>query len=144
VHTEVPQILALFCQGMEHFNQAQLCFARGPLSFYLERIEEYVAALFERAPWQPGDKVRLKHALDGIAPGHGWYGYRDTFMEGATGVVKSIDYRGRLFVAYVEFDRTFGRDDWTEQGPVEITENKGLFLFSESDIEKVPPCGGES
>lgn len=111
----------------------------GPASFYFEKVNTYVNALFNRfAPFKVGDIVRLVEDIPMTDENSGWHFSAHFLKKGERAEVMAVDYDDRYgqgrFVADCVFDNeTYKNKD----GSLEPEVNKHLFSISEKWLEKV-------
>lgn len=124
--------------GLEKINEGIRILQCGPLSYYIERAQEYQEALFNKfAPFKIGDRVRLiktPEINENRFPG--WLSSKHFLIEGAVGTVESVDYRDETFCADVVFDNESWIDSNGTRHPIE-ENGKHTFLFSEKLLVKI-------
>lgn len=107
--------------------------------WYWKKLREYATALFERAPFRPGDRVRLiKTPVITEEKTPGWVCAKHFLVAGAIGTVRYVDFREGLFNAMVIWDD----ESYVgyPPGPPIPVEPAGRHLFThwEGSLERVP------
>lgn len=122
--------------GIKLIEQAVGKFSQGPLSYYIEKMNCYTDALFNRfAPFKVGDKVRLTTTPEITeTKSWGWMGAEHFLVKGAQGMVKDVDYHNNWFFANVEFDDETWKD---KDGVCRLVDEKSIFVFAETFLEKI-------
>ena len=129
---KIKKAFSLWKEGREKFNEAAKITSGGPESYYFEKIEAYIDALFDRfAPFKVNDRVNLIKVPD---TDNGWRGCAHFLIKGAKGTVHEVDYRKGKFIASVEFDDETWIDHKRNVQPV---SKKHLFCLSESYLETI-------
>ena len=119
--------------GNAEYEKAASILGGGPSSYYFEKIDEYVTALFERfAPFRVGDRVAL--AAVPKTKGTGWSSCAHFLISGAEGEVHSVDYRDGHFVADVMFDRETWLDGGGHEQPVTL---KHVFCLPDYLLSRI-------
>lgn len=110
--------------------------------YHLAKLLAYADALFERAPFRVGDRVKLIKVRQ-IDEKHswGWLGAKHFLVVGAMAKVVEVDFRDGAFCADILFDD----ESWIDhRGVVHPVEEKSRFCLWEGEIERVPtPVRGE-
>jgi len=121
-------------QGFDQFEQAARTLSGGPASYYFQKIEEYVAALFDKyAPFKTGDRVMLIGTPD---TNNNWRTCAHFLVPGSAGLVHGVDYSKGRFVAEVEFDNESWID--TDGNPQPVTQDrKHVFCIGEELLKKI-------
>jgi hypothetical protein len=107
--------------------------------FHWERMQTYARALFDRAPFKPGDRVRItKDPNITQEKSWGWMGAKHFLVVGALGTVRYVDFYDGHFCADVIWDD----ESWISSTdktlhPVPL-EDRALYRFWETKIERVP------
>lgn len=128
--TKIKSALALWAEGQIKFDEANKTLSGGPASYYYEKLDDYVTALFTRfAPFHEGEKVIIKKAPP---CNNGWAHCKHFLIVGAIGTVKEVDYRDNQFIAAVEWDNETWIDSMNIERPV---ESRHTFLMWESQIK---------
>lgn len=125
--------LGHYREAWEAQQKATAVLSSGPASYYFERVEEYVDALFGKyAPFHEGDRVAITKAPE--TAGTAWKGLEHILCIGALATVDNVDYYGGSFVADIVLDK----ETWIGQEGVEHPiENKHTFRFQEQSLAKV-------
>ena len=106
--------------------------------WHIEKLIVYANGLFERAPFQPGDRVRLS-----VTPTittdvrWGWLGAKHFLVAGALGTVHEVDFRDGHFCAGVAWDdESWIRHSTNERVPVD-PQKRSLYTLWDTQIERV-------
>jgi len=109
----------------QHYQNAGRLLAGGPASYYFDKFDEYITALFDRfAPFKTGDRVVLT-----VAPRceGNWLSSAHFLIPGSAGEVESVDYRNGHFVAEVVFDRETWIDAAGVEWPVSMKHTYSIY-----------------
>ena len=109
--------------------------SRSEHKWHWDKLRAYAVGLFDRAPFKPGDRVRLTRTPD-ITPekAWGWMGSRHFLLKGAMGTVVSTDFSDGHFEAYVVFDDESWRDN---SGVLHKPVSPAQYHFWETSLERV-------
>ena len=104
-------------------------------AWHWKKLRVYAAALFERAPFKTGDRVRLTRTPD-ITPtkSWGWMGARHFLVKGALATVDSVDFSDGHFEAWLRFDDESWKD---HEGKLHPPSEKALYHFWETSLERM-------
>lgn len=118
--------------GYDEIKKATAILGHGPTSYYIEKVEGYVNALFEvYAPFKVGDRVMI---IDDIHIGPGWESCRHFLVVGQKGYVQDVDYVKYRFTADVVFDNETWIDSNGDEQPV---TDKHCFHLSEHVLKRI-------
>lgn len=105
-------------------------------AWHWKKLRAYAAALFDRAPFKVGDRVRLTKTPD-ITPekSWGWMGAKHFLVKGAMATVREVDFSDGHFEAWLHFDD----ESWISSidGKIHPAERKALYHFWETYLERV-------
>ena len=107
-------------------------------SWHWKKLREYAKALFDRAPFRSGDRVRLvRNPEISEAKSPGWMCAKHFLVKGALGTVQCVDFCGGLFNASIVWDD----ESWIANGQIHPIprDQRHAFLHWEGHIERVLP-----
>ncbi len=122
-----------------HQQVADAIRATPDFTWHCERIREYIKGLFDRAPFQVGDRVRLNRTpVITESTSWGWLGSKHFLVAGALAVVREVDFIDGQFTGELEFDDETYLPSWgLNKGIPEPVRQKSWYRFNETFIEKV-------
>jgi hypothetical protein len=130
-HEVVSEAMKLYQEAFGKIQNAQDVLARGPQSYYFERILEYVEVLFNRyAPFKAGDRIVICKAPN---CNNGWKAHEQDLQKGAKGEVEGIDfYKGKWRV-----DIVLDKETWMDNGVRRACKTKHTFCLNEDEVVKI-------
>lgn len=113
------------------FQEAVRLLDGGPLEYTLTELSAAYDLLVDRfAPFSVGDEVALtKTPVIDECTKPGWLGYKKFLIEGATGIVKTVEAGSAGFVFNVEMD---DESILLKDGTTRHADQKHVFRFSEA------------
>ena len=103
--------------------------------WYFAKMRAYAEGLFERAPFKPGDRVRLTATPEISSEVRwGWLGAKHFMVKGALATVREVDFSRGQFEAYLHMDDETWIDSEGVHRPV---DSPSLYHFWENQIERV-------
>ena len=131
---KIKSALTLWQEGQARFDEASKVLSCGPASFYYEKLECYVDALFNKyAPFKQGDRVALT-----VHPNtdNGWSHCKHFLTPGSAGIVQEVDFYDNHFCADVVFDN----ESWIDlEGKEQPVTAKHTFRLWENELLKTIP-----
>jgi hypothetical protein len=122
---KVQKAFKVFSEGFQQLKEAERVLSKGPASYYFEKIEGYIDALFNKfAPFKEGDRVEIHKTLNF---GSGWEGSKHFLAKGCQGTVRDVDYIKGAFRADVEMDNQTWIDSQGVKNPIKKPYTFCLF-----------------
>ncbi len=120
-------------------QSALRAFDKGPLEFWIKKTCAQVELLFRRfSPFKPGDRVALTKTPEITGEkSWGWLGSKHFLVEGAVGVVVSIDADERGFSAMVQFDDESYIDHRTKAVCPVAEKDRHVYGFREQSLRVI-------
>lgn len=106
-------------------------------TYHWKKLRTYAEALFQRAPFKVGDRVRLTKTPEiSETKSWGWLGAKHFLVKGAMATVAEVDFSDGHFEAWLHFDD----ESWMSSidGKIHPVEEKAMYHFWETQIERVP------
>jgi len=139
----MDSVMAKINEAMKHFKlsleegkRAHDILDGGPASFYLEKLDLYVNALFTKyAPFHEGDRVALTENIR--TEGTHWHSSRHFLAVGSKGTVHGVDYsKHGYFLADVVFDDESWINQEGKQIPVDV-DHRHTFCIKEHELQRI-------
>lgn len=109
-----------------------------------KKLRIYAGALFERAPFKRGDRVRLTKTPEiNTATSWGWMSAKHFLVAGAVGTVAYVDFSDDQFCGFVKWDDESFIGDDKQAHPIPEDE-RHLFCMREPFLERISSLTGSS
>ncbi|MCK4843066.1 MAG: hypothetical protein KAT04_14490 [Methylococcales bacterium] len=129
---KIKAAFELFKESSDKMNEANKILSGGQASYYYEKVEGYIDALFKKyAPFQKGDRIKI---VKKPRIGNGWIGSRHFLIKGSEGIIQDVDFYNNHFCADVIFDNETWIDSNGDERPVSV---KSTYRMWEKQIKKV-------
>lgn len=103
------------------------------------KLRMYAAALFDRAPFKVGSRVRMtKTPVINEKEAWGWLGAKHFLVAGAIGTVQAIDFDDGHFCAWVTWDNETWHLGFDRKLHVPTPDERKWFMHWDTQIEAIP------
>ena len=105
------------------------------LTYYLDKMDEYYKGCMKASKFKIGDRVALKEAWDGDAPG--WQHCKHFLIPNNHATVQSYDYVNGKYVYDIEFDKETYKATYVGGCDYREIADKHTFRFTQKELRKV-------